>query len=75
MNLLRILPKIDKFITNSEFAGFNRKLLIKISRDVIENLRKDILAGKVAQVDEKRLIEEVKTTYNNLFKSSLYCFT
>lgn len=71
MNLLRILPKIDKFITNSEFKGFNRKLLIKISRDVIENLRKDILAGNTLQIDEKKLIEEVKTKYNKLFESSL----
>jgi len=71
MNLLRILPKIDKFITNSEFKGFNRKLLIKISRDVIENLRKDMLVGNTLQIDEKKLIEEVKTKYNKLFESSL----
>ena len=43
MFLLKSIPKIDKFIKNKTFDGFSKELITKISKEVIDNLRKNIL--------------------------------
>jgi len=71
MNLLRKLPKIDKFITNPIFDGLNQTLLAKLSRDVIDKLREAILSKSIDNFTEEILLVEVKNAYDEVFKSSL----
>lgn len=71
MSLLKSIPKIDRFINNKAFDGYSKKLITKISKDVIENLRNDILNNKIQIFDETKLIEEVIKEYEELISPSL----
>uniref|UniRef100_UPI0040471B8E L-seryl-tRNA(Sec) selenium transferase n=1 Tax=Aliarcobacter sp. TaxID=2321116 RepID=UPI0040471B8E len=71
MFLLKSIPKIDKFINNKAFDGFSKELITKISKEVINNLRKDILEEKISSIDEDILISQVIKNYNNLISPSL----
>lgn len=71
MQLLRKLPKIDKFITNPYFKGLNITLLTKIAKEQIETTRKRILAGTQVELDEQTLITNVLNSYNYLLSPSL----
>ena len=72
MQLLRTLPKIDKFITLKQFTKLNPKLVAKISRREINALREDILSGKIDSFCQNRLIDSVLSEYNSLLKDSLH---
>ena len=37
MNLLKKIPKVDKFISKKEFETMSKKLLTKISKRVLED--------------------------------------
>ena len=41
--LLKSIPKVDKFITNKAFEGLSKTLITKITKEVLENLRVEIL--------------------------------
>jgi len=71
MNPLRKLPKIDKFILNPIFNGYNQTLLAELSRAAIDSLREDILSKKIEDFDEKKLLLHVKNSYDELFEPSL----
>jgi L-seryl-tRNA(Ser) seleniumtransferase len=71
MNHLRTLPKIDKFILNPLFEGYNHTLLTQLSREAIEAIREDLLAEKIESFDEHELAKEVKASYDALFENSL----
>ena len=71
MQLLRTLPKIDKFITHQLFTGLNPKLVAKISRTHIDMLREDILSGKRDSFCPERLASSVLSEYNALMDNSL----
>lgn len=71
MSLLKSIPKIDKFINNKAFDGFSKELITKISKKVIDNLRKDILENKIDSINEDILVFQVIEDYNNLIKPSL----
>jgi L-seryl-tRNA(Ser) seleniumtransferase len=69
--LLKSIPKIDKFINHKAFNGFAKELITKISKEVIENLRKNILDEKINSIDENILISQVIKNYNDLISPSL----
>lgn len=71
MILLKSIPKIDKFINNKAFDGYSKKLITKISKEHIENLRKDILELKIDNFDENQLINDVLKKYEELNSASL----
>ena len=71
MFLLKSIPKIDKFIKNKTFDGFSKELITKISKEVIDNLRKNILDEKVSFIDENILISQVIENYNQIISPSL----
>jgi L-seryl-tRNA(Ser) seleniumtransferase len=69
--LLKKLPKIDKFINYPDFNGLNKKLLTKIAKEQIEHLRANILTGKIDSFSQDKLIKMVKKEYQELLKPSL----
>jgi len=69
--LLQNLPKIDKFINHPDFNSLNKKLLTKIAKEKIVQLRADILDAKVDNFTQEELIEIVKKEYQELLKPSL----
>ena len=71
MFLLKSIPKIDKFIKNKTFDGFSKELITKISKEVIDNLRKNILDENVSFIDENILISQVIENYNQIISPSL----
>lgn len=71
MFLLKSIPKIDKFINNIAFEGFSKELISKISKEIIENLRKDILNKKIDSFTEDELVLKVISNYNSLISPSL----
>ena len=70
-NQLRNIPKIDKIVQNSSFKGYNQKLLLKITKAKVELLREDLLKNKQKEVDENRLIQDIKKSYKSIFAPSL----
>jgi len=71
MFLLKSIPKVDKFIQNIAFKKMSIKLITKISQQIIEDLRADILENKVTSIDEEKLVFEVIKEYNNITTPSL----
>ena len=71
MFLLKSIPKVDKFIQNKAFSNMSVKLVTKISKEIIDKLRDDILKEKVNNIDEKILLEEVILKYNDIISPSL----
>lgn len=71
MNPLQNLPKVDKFVTTSLFAGLNLRLLTKIAQEEIEKLRSALLSGEATSVDEEKLAYHVKHRYDAIFQPSL----
>ncbi|QKF72958.1 selenocysteine synthase [Aliarcobacter faecis] len=69
--LLKSIPKVDKFITNKAFEGLSKTLITKITKEILEKLRADILNNKIDKVDEDLLILEILNSYTNLTSSSL----
>jgi L-seryl-tRNA(Ser) seleniumtransferase len=71
MILLKSIPKVDKFIQHKAFSGMGVKLITKLSKEVLQNLRADILDEKITSIDEDALIEKVLEKYNSLISPSL----
>jgi len=71
MILLKSIPKVDKFIQNKAFNEMSIKLITKISKQVIKNLRANILENKVTSIDEEKLIANVIKEYNTITTPSL----
>lgn len=69
--LLKSIPKVDKFITHKAFEGLSKTLITKITKEVLEELRSDILNNIIEQVDENLLVQKVLKDYENLTSSSL----
>ncbi len=71
MTLLKSIPKIDKFINNKAFDGYSKSLIKKISKQIIENLRTDILNNNINSIDEQALINQTIKEYENQISPSL----
>jgi len=71
MFLLKLLPKVDKFVQNIAFNGLSTKLITKISKKNIEYLRQNIIDKNISYVDEDKLINEVIQQYQKIISPSL----
>lgn len=71
MSLLKNIPKVDKFINNKKFEGFSKSLITQIAKELIANLRADILTNKIDEINEDQLIQNVISQYNSLISPSL----
>lgn len=71
MILLKSIPKVDKFITHKAFEGLSKTLITKLTKEVLENLRNNILNEKIENIDENNLIKEVLQNYEELTTPSL----
>ena len=71
MFLLKSIPKIDKFVSNKNFDHLGKELILRISKDVIKELRENILNKKVLSFNEQDLMNEVINQYEELIKPSL----
>ena len=71
MSLLKSIPKVDKFITHKAFEGLSKTLITKLSKEVIENLRNEILNEKITSIDENILANQVLEKYTKLTSPSL----
>lgn len=71
MILLKSIPKVDKFITHKAFEGLSTSLITKISKEVIGNLREDILNNRVQNIDENILVSKVLKEYETITTPSL----
>ena len=71
MILLKSIPKVDKFITHKAFEGLSTSLITKISKEVIGNLREDILNNRVQNIDENILVSKVLKEYETITIPSL----
>lgn len=71
MNLLRTLPKVDKFITHPLLVGLNKNRLLELAKVIIEQTRQGILEGSVTAIDEEALALHVKARYDAIFEPSL----
>ena len=71
MILLKSIPKVDRFITHKAFEGLSKTLVTKFTKEVIENLRNNILNEKIKEIDESSLLDEVLQKYEELTTPSL----
>ena len=71
MILLKSIPKVDKFITHKAFEGLSTSLITKISKEVIGNLREDILNNRIQNIDENILVSNVLKEYEIITTPSL----
>lgn len=71
MSLLKSIPKVDKFITHKAFEGLSKTLVTKITKEVIENLRVNILNEKISIINDEELINETLKKYDDLISPSL----
>ncbi len=71
MSLLKSIPKVDKFITHKAFEGLSKTLITKLSKEVIENLRSEILNEKITSINEDNLANQVLEKYTKLTSPSL----
>lgn len=56
---------------NSDFKGYNQKLLLKITKAKIGLLREDLLRNEKKQIDGDSLIRDIKNSYQDIFAPSL----
>ena len=59
MILLKSIPKVDKFINHKSFENCSTKLISKIVKEIIAQLREDILNKRIETIDEDVLVQEV----------------
>jgi L-seryl-tRNA(Ser) seleniumtransferase len=71
MILLKSIPKVDKLLLNEVFKEHSKPLLSSIVKDVLEELRNNILEKKVESIDKKELIEKILKEYEDIVKPSL----
>ncbi|PLY09190.1 MAG: L-seryl-tRNA(Sec) selenium transferase [Arcobacter sp.] len=71
MILLKSIPKIDKFVSKSCFDGYSKNLITKISKEVIDSLRNEILQSNVTNINEDDLVKEVISKYEDIVSPSL----
>lgn len=71
MSLLKSLPKVDKFIKHKDFESCATKLLTKLAKEAINNLRNEILSKNVTTINEEALRFTVLKNYENITTASL----
>jgi len=71
MILLKSIPKVDRFISKDEFKNMSTPLISTISKKILQDLRISILNNEIEEIDENKLIEDVKSEYKNITDPSL----
>mgnify|MGYP000586721091 CR=1 FL=1 len=71
MNLLKSLPKVDKFVNDKAFEACAKPLITAIAKDVINNTRTNILNKECENFTYDELIEQVLKQYNQINSPSL----
>ena len=71
MILLKSIPKVDKFINHKSFENCSTKLISKIVKEIIAQLREDILNKRIETIDEDVLVQEVLNKYDEILNPSL----
>ncbi len=70
-NILREIPKVDKFVDEHEFEALNKNILLSVIKRKFKTLRNAILKGEVKKVDKKALVDEVIQLYKKETEPSL----
>lgn len=69
--LLKKIPKVDKILGSLEFAAiltkYKQDIIVKIIQDFLSNLRKEILNGKVKDVDPQSVTVKIAAEINSIF--------
>ncbi|AXH14688.1 L-seryl-tRNA(Sec) selenium transferase [Malaciobacter mytili LMG 24559] len=71
MDLLKSIPKVDKFIKHKTFESCSSKLITKVAKEEITKLREDILNKKIDSFCQEELINKTLKAYNQIIKPSL----
>ena len=71
MILLKSIPKVDKFIKHESFENCSLKLISQIVKEIITQLREDILEKRVDSIDEYTLVQKVLKRYDDILNPSL----
>lgn len=71
MSLLKSIPKVDKFIQHKAFETLSSKLITPLCKEVLNQLRENILNQSVTNIDEEALVQKVLAQYNKLTQASL----
>ena len=70
-DLLRSIPKVDKFMEHPEFEGCASKVLLPIIREAFDRLRERIGRGEATEVDLSLLRKNIRQKYNDIMTPSL----
>ena len=68
-NLFRQIPKIDKLI--QKFEDYEKEIISKITKIVIQKLREDIKSGKVKEIDENSILRIIDFKYKDITSPSI----
>ncbi len=71
MFLLKSIPKVDKFVLHENFKELSSALIMSLTKEVLQNLRENILNEKIKEFKEEDLILEVLTKYKKITTPSL----
>lgn len=71
MFLLKSIPKVDKFIARREFNELPLSLVTTLAKEIVSELREDIVNEKVSAFEEEDLVKELLQRYEDLTKPSL----
>jgi L-seryl-tRNA(Ser) seleniumtransferase len=71
MSLLKSIPKVDKFIQHKAFEALSLKLITPLCKEVINQLREDILNQTLSQFKEEDLVHAVLKEYEKITQPSL----
>ncbi|MDD3836167.1 MAG: L-seryl-tRNA(Sec) selenium transferase [Sulfurimonas sp.] len=71
MFLLKSIPKVDKFIAHQEFKTLGSALVMSLTKELLSELRENILSGRVTTFSEDELVKTLLQRYTELTKPSL----
>ena len=71
MFLLKSIPKVDKFIARKEFSELPLSLVTTLAKEIVSELRENILSERVTTFSEEDLVKTLLQRYEELTKPSL----
>jgi len=69
MNLFRQIPKVDKI--EKKLNSIPKKILTPIIQQTLNQLREGIKSGKITEINEEKIINEIKTKAENVLSPSI----
>jgi len=69
MNLFRQIPKVDKIEKN--LKNIPKKILTPIIQQTLQQIREGIKSGKITNINEEQIINEIKSKAEDLLKPSI----